>query len=60
MGAVSLKQFFEFAERLFKIWIGTAWGKGALALIVGGVLSINSIPQYIVVIRPAILALTHF
>jgi hypothetical protein len=46
--AVGLKQFFELAERLFRIWVGTAWGKGALALIVGGVLSITSIVQYII------------
>ncbi|WP_271557660.1 hypothetical protein [Bradyrhizobium sp. CCBAU 45394] len=45
---MSLTQILEFAERLFKVWIGTAWGKGALALIVGGVLSINSILQYLV------------
>jgi hypothetical protein len=46
--AVGLKQLFELAERLFRIWVGTAWGKGALALIVGGVLSITSIVQYII------------
>lgn len=42
------KGLFELAERLFRIWIGTAWGKGPLLLIAGGVLSITSIVQYIV------------
>jgi hypothetical protein len=46
--AVDLKQLFEFVERIFRIWIGTAWGKGALLLIAGGVLSITSIVQYII------------
>jgi hypothetical protein len=41
------KGHFEFAERLFRIWVGTAWGKGALLLIAGGVLSVTSIVQYI-------------
>jgi hypothetical protein len=46
--AVGLKQLFELVERLFRIWVGTAWGKGALVLIVGGVLSITSIVQYVI------------
>ncbi|MDA9549585.1 hypothetical protein ACM43_35055 [Bradyrhizobium sp. CCBAU 45321] len=41
------KQLPEFVERLFKIWIGTAWAKGALVLIIGGVVSINGIIQYV-------------
>ncbi|MCA1528534.1 hypothetical protein [Bradyrhizobium yuanmingense] len=45
---MGLKQIFEFAERLFIIWIGTAWGKGALVLIIGGVASINGVLQYII------------
>lgn len=46
--AMDLKPYFDFVERLFKIWVGTAWGKGALALIVGGVVSINGIWQYLI------------
>jgi len=46
--AVGIKQILDFFERLFMIWIGTAWGKGALALILGGVLSITSIFQYLI------------
>jgi hypothetical protein len=40
--------FFGFFERIFRIWRGTAWGKGALFLIVGGVASINGVIQYII------------
>ncbi|MEH2531729.1 hypothetical protein V1277_001892 [Bradyrhizobium sp. AZCC 1588] len=45
---MDFRSFFDFCEKLFRVWIGTAWGKGALILIAGGVLSITSITQYVV------------
>lgn len=45
---MAMPRIFEFVERIFRIWVGTAWGKGALALIFGGVLSITSIVQYLI------------
>jgi len=45
---MKLEQIFDFAERLFRIWVGTAWSKGAFALIIGGVASINGVLQFII------------
>lgn len=43
------EQFFEFFERLFRIWKGNAWNKAASLLIIAGVTTITSIFQYVVV-----------
>jgi hypothetical protein len=45
---MDLRSILDVGERLFRVWMGTAWGKAALFLIAGGVLSVTSITQYVI------------
>ncbi|MCK1632649.1 hypothetical protein [Bradyrhizobium sp. 162] len=45
---MDVRSILDVIERLFRVWVGTAWGKGALFLIAGGVVSITSMAQYVI------------